>query len=385
VLLFDETHSGMLKLSEHDLFTPLRVALAARSYHCANWLVSNGAHVDNLTILLSVFIGDIGLLHRIKPALFRRKLHVRFAHRYFLEYAIEWNKTSVIKELLSGQDIVRTYDNGRWTPLGLLLEHCSADTIHYFLRDHPRLAQVDFIHQYKRTTPLHIAVKEFRLEVIALLLQYGARVNAEDGHKRTVLHVATKLMRTFQDEHSKEGQWMLECFGVVFKLLLQSGADPNAKDRFQKTPFHYLFERISSFALMPCVQLFLLHGTDVHALSVEGTSALHLASKFGHASCVELLVLLGADVNGQDVAGNTPLHMACAVEARDVVRVLVKYGARVDIENDRGYSSRNVCDDEYIKELFDTVKRVPLSLKSLSLRRLRLSDLETQLCRRCIL
>jgi hypothetical protein len=41
---------------------------------------------------------------------------------------------------------------------------------------------------------------------------------SEDGHKQSVLHLATKLMRSLQDEHSKEGQWMLEGFGVVFML-----------------------------------------------------------------------------------------------------------------------------------------------------------------------
>jgi hypothetical protein len=66
--------------------------------------------------------------------------------------------------------------------------------------------------------------------------------------------------------------------------------------------------------------------------------------------------------------------MTCAVEARDVFRMLIKYVARVGIKNDQGYSSKNVCDysHEYFKELLDTVKRVTFSLKSLSLRRLRL-------------
>lgn len=67
-------------------------------------------------------------------------------------------------------------------------------------------------------TPLHRACYSNHLEIVKILLQYGADVNAKTEYGWTPLHSAVKWSNT-------------ECAA----LLLQHGSDPNAKvcDQFQ--------------------------------------------------------------------------------------------------------------------------------------------------------
>mmetsp|Transcript_31038 Transcript_31038/g.73724 ORF Transcript_31038/g.73724 Transcript_31038/m.73724 type:complete len:205 (+) Transcript_31038:46-660(+) len=64
-----------------------------------------------------------------------------------------------------------------------------------------------------------------------------------------------------------------------------------------------------------------------------GTTALHLASMFGHAEVVKLLLELGASTAVKDEDLNTPLHMAVMGNHADIVRQLTTAGADSSVEN----------------------------------------------------
>ena len=76
-------------------------------------------------------------------------------------------------------------------------------------------------------TPLHIAVQERQVEVIALLLQHGADPNRADKHGNGPLWTAVywACRRDHTDQNIE-----------AIRLLLNSGANPDQKNRAAKSP-----------------------------------------------------------------------------------------------------------------------------------------------------
>merc|ERR1719225_2367207 len=69
---------------------------------------------------------------------------------------------------------------------------------------------------------LHVAVYDGNLEIVKVLVQKGANINAKDDDGFSPLHIAVYI------ENLK-----------ILKILIQSGAQLNAKDKKNKTPLDY--------------------------------------------------------------------------------------------------------------------------------------------------
>ncbi|KAJ7404493.1 ankyrin repeat domain-containing protein 29 isoform X2 [Willisornis vidua] len=67
-----------------------------------------------------------------------------------------------------------------------------------------------------------------------------------------------------------------------------------------------------------------------------GTTALMVASYYGHIDCVRELVLQGADINLQRESGATPLFFAAQQGHNDVVKFLFSFGASTEFKNKDG-------------------------------------------------
>jgi ankyrin repeat protein len=74
----------------------------------------------------------------------------------------------------------------------------------------------------RRATPLHWAVSKGPIDMVKLLLEAGADVNVTNVYGDTPLHMAA----------SESGLEAVE----ITKLLIQKGADVNAKNNHSKTP-----------------------------------------------------------------------------------------------------------------------------------------------------
>ena len=78
---------------------------------------------------------------------------------------------------------------------------------------------------------MHHAASHSGAEVVRLLLERGADVNAQDRHMKTPLHAAT----------SDGYRWAAEphvASAEVIALLLENGAEVNARDGEKRTPLH---------------------------------------------------------------------------------------------------------------------------------------------------
>ncbi len=72
----------------------------------------------------------------------------------------------------------------------------------------------------------------------------------------------------------------------------------------------------------------------------SGTTALHMAAKYGHTDMLKVMIEKGVNINlAEDEpaeSGNTPLHTACIYGTTDVVKLLMASGADDSLQNIKG-------------------------------------------------
>ena len=99
-------------------------------------------------------------------------------------------------------------------------------------------------------------------------------------------------------------------------LLIENGADVNAKDKWGVTPLHWAARK----GRKEIAELLINKGADMNAKGYYGTP-LHLTTS---KEIAELLIAKGADVNAKDKKGKTPLDEAVG-EIADLLR---KHGGK---------------------------------------------------------
>lgn len=137
--------------------------------------------------------------------------------------------------------------------------------------------------------PLHLAAWRGSMPIATMLLDRGVPVDALGRHQETALHVAA---------------WQ----GILplVHLLLARGANPNACDMQYWTPLHYA----AWAGRLDVVQALLQKGVDVNRRSQDGWTPLYLAVAEGHADVVKALLAQKAEYTKPDTQGTTPLMCA---------------------------------------------------------------------------
>lgn len=167
-------------------------------------------------------------------------------------------------------------------------------------------------------TPLHLAVRYGQTqELVALLLDSGAKIEARNEYGHTPLHVAAlsseeriiyTLFRGGKDIEKME-EHEIEALRVsgtpeLVALLLDRSADIEARDQDGKTPLHYA----AAISKTPkSTALLLDRGANIGARDKSEWTPLHHAADQGKAPAVmELLLDRGADGAARDDKGRTP-------------------------------------------------------------------------------
>jgi ankyrin repeat protein len=175
--------------------------------------------------------------------------------------------------------------------LQIYIESLNHKAVAQFLQEYPEL--VSFVDQDMLETPLHYAMKARSDEIVDILLQKGAKVNAGDSFKSTPLH---------------EAAYYNYFYGA--NALIDHGADVNAVDNNNSTPLHKAMLNKDNFAL---IKLLLEKGANPNIAIQElyrlpgehNLTPLHLAAWTGDLEAVTLLVSYNADVTKTTKDGQT--------------------------------------------------------------------------------
>jgi ankyrin repeat protein len=238
--------------------------------------------------------------------------------------AVEFNRLDVLKLLLAGADVHKASGKDGFTPLHIAADHGHAGIVSMLVE----AAGVDLnaaLTDGKDAglTPLFIAARDNRLDVMKLRMAAGADVDiacVDDGFAPLHSDGFTPLHIAAEEGHT----------GVV-TLLLAAGADVN-KVRFDdRTPLHK-----AAYDGRAGVVSTLLEdaGVDLNAaLAADGQIAggtPYVAAQQYRLAVVKLLLAAGADVNKARVDGRTPLQEAAYKVRVGVVSVLLE-AAGVDL------------------------------------------------------
>ncbi len=156
-------------------------------------------------------------------------------------------------------------------------------------------------------TPLYNASDSGNAQVVGILLNSGANVNAR------LKYGSTALMAASSANHPK-----------ILNALLVAGADVNLSDTQGYTALRLTLSQNQS----ECCRALVSAGADVNAKTFNDFTPLHFAAVEGNPDTIRVLIQAGAKLNARDKWGRTPLDMAISPTVRKrgntarVIRVL---------------------------------------------------------------
>uniref|UniRef100_A0A673LXN2 Histone-lysine N-methyltransferase EHMT2-like n=1 Tax=Sinocyclocheilus rhinocerous TaxID=307959 RepID=A0A673LXN2_9TELE len=198
-----------------------------------------------------------------------------------------------------------------------------------------------------RRCALHAAAQRGLLEVCYLLIQAGAKVDAQDKTLRTPLleaivnnhvEVVKYLIQTGACIYHADGSTGLHHAAklgnleVVMLLLSTGQVDINAQDSGGWTPIIWAAEHRH----IDVIRALLNRGANVTLRDKEMNVCLHWASFSGSAEIAELILNAGCPLSSVNLHGDTPLHIAAREGYIDCVTLFLSRGADIDIMNKEG-------------------------------------------------
>ena len=182
------------------------------------------------------------------------------------------------------------------------------------------------VRDFQGRTTLHLAASGGHLQVVQMLLERGADINARNNADETPLY------ETLEYINYKLADRYLD----VMRVLLEHGADIDTQNNAQWAPLH----RASYYGSLQATRVLLEHNANVQLRNNKGRTALHYARQ---PDVVQLLLDQGVDADIQDDDGSTTLHAASSEGKLEVVQLLLKHGVNTEARNKIGQTPFEVA------------------------------------------
>jgi len=229
--------------------------------------------------------------------------------------------------------------------------------------------------------PLLMALLNDQLEIARLLIGHGADVNADDFWGRTPLYAAVEyrnldMNNRDQDSPTTNGVDRAPLLDVI-ALLVEHGANVNARTREVPPSRRWLYSlgdvswvdftgatpflRAALSGDTATMRLLLAHGADPNLPTLAGTTPLMAASGVNWVvaqtytespqallDAIRICLDHGADVNAANSMGLTALLGAANRGANDIIRLLADNGARLDVVDRNGRSAQRWAEGVFL-------------------------------------
>jgi ankyrin repeat protein len=167
-------------------------------------------------------------------------------------------------------------------------------------------------------TALFAACMKGYNEVVRMLLEGGAAVDAKDKEGRTPLFFLAS---------SKPGKWNTE----TLRLLVAFGANIECRDSTERTPLLWAATTGNAMLAKALLSGELGKSANLMATNKRGISALQLACEDNHVEVVKILLSYKADARAVSSGGWTALHNSCQNGHLGVVAALLEPSVNVNI------------------------------------------------------
>jgi ankyrin repeat protein len=195
---------------------------------------------------------------------------------------------------------------------------------------------------------LAFAAQNGHLEIVKELLKRGASLNGVNKRGESVLWYSLLRDRAETpealDRKIAVAEFLLDRGAIVTseinayllwaassdrkslaEKLLRNGADPNYKNEQQSSPLMLA----SKCGNLDMIQTLIHYGADLEQEYSNGSTALSFAAQSGRSEAVKLLVELGAKIDHRGENGFTPLYWAVEGGKSSTMRLLLDLGADI--------------------------------------------------------
>ncbi|XP_067144963.1 ankyrin repeat domain-containing protein 18B-like [Centruroides vittatus] len=170
--------------------------------------------------------------------------------------------------------------------------------------DHCDVSELSFIHKAFQTDDV---------DEVKRIIKFTKDVNVTDKYQRILLHLAA-----------------IQGFRNIVTVLLESGANVNAVDCENHTPIFNAVQHGHN----EIVKLLLEKGADISLKDKNGNTVLHIAIA---NKLVEIAIILIEKIPFVDITNKrrqTPLHLASLLGLVDIVDSLLQRGASIEYQDD---------------------------------------------------
>lgn len=174
--------------------------------------------------------------------------------------------------------------------------------------------------------PLFKAAEIGNTASLETLVKLGASIHEVNSQGDGLLHVAIRNLAKNNAQKLKE----------TVLLLIDYGADLKKRGWLGHTPFLLGVQE----GCIELLDILLAEPNDIHVVSDNQYSAMHLAASNGSPVLIKFLYDRGANLNLPNTFGRTPFHIAARSNHLHALRMLYDLGAEIDVPDYDGITSK---------------------------------------------